>query len=204
MSADKKAASARSSKKTDLQSKQWAKDAIAATAGFEYVRRTLPNLPPSSIPNKDEDPRLLPVRPKGLRKVWQKVEKCEEGTAGARLSGLSVASANVEEPNSPKSSNEKLSGKKQVKHVVRMSGLRRQVQDNSFTLHPYANSSALPEVDHISAPTARTSNAPAKSAESSEELPNEDAAAGGEASEEGMKDSGDDVKSEGGQAEVSD
>eukprot|EP00960_Hanusia_phi_P045398 757215-Hanusia_phi.AAC.5 len=40
----------------DLQSKQWAKDAIAATAGFEYVRRTLPDLPPSAIPNKDDDP----------------------------------------------------------------------------------------------------------------------------------------------------
>eukprot|EP00960_Hanusia_phi_P045397 757215-Hanusia_phi.AAC.4 len=76
--------------------------------------------------------RFVPVKPKGLRKVWHKVEKSEEGTAGARLSGLSgdsllvkwsmslhpaVFSKHVDEQDSHKGSKEKLSRMKQVNIV---------------------------------------------------------------------------------------
>jgi hypothetical protein len=72
--------------KTELMHRQWAKEAVLATASYNYTRRTLPDLPPSAMPDKAKDPRLSPIQKSEM--TFYSELSTTVTAAGARTSGM--------------------------------------------------------------------------------------------------------------------
>lgn len=116
--------------KTEQETRQRVREAAAATIGYAYHRSRLPDLPPSSIPDKITNPDLAPLVSVGVIKTFKNIDKPTMTCIGSRVSGLM-----------PPKTGEALNGVsvQGLKHAREVSGAMQVhglLRNNRVGLHP--------------------------------------------------------------------